>query len=174
MELYPHQKKFLADNPDKALLAFETGTGKTLCALEWIKLRSGKVHLIIVPKNIKEKWITDLENLPTSPQILAKVITKEEFKKTDTDEFTSVIVDEADFFSSPLFTKGRSQMAEKLYNMISKQNIQHVLLLTATPYRNQPHSIHTLLSYIGKAPRWKEWQAHTCQLMQLPYLPRPA
>lgn len=26
-ELYSHQRKFLQDNPNKALLAFETGTG---------------------------------------------------------------------------------------------------------------------------------------------------
>lgn len=65
-------------------------------------------------------------------------------------------------------------MAEKLYKMIQDQQIEHVLLLTATPYRNQPHSIHTLLSYIGKAPRWKEWQANTYEIKILPYLPRPA
>jgi len=173
MQLYDHQKKFLKDNPNKALLAFETGTGKTLCALEWMKLREKDYHLIICPKNIIQKWIDDCEKHNIDP-LKVLILTKEDFKKQDPVGVTSIIVDEADFFASPLFTKGRSQMAEKLYNMIAKQGIQNVLLLTATPYRNQPHSIHTLLSYIGKAPRWKEWQAHTYELKVLPYLPRPA
>lgn len=173
MELYPHQKKFLDDNPDKALLAFETGTGKSLCALEWMKApeREYELHLLVVPKNIKDKWEEDCRKHGVRNYT---VVTKEKFKQIDTKDYTSIIVDEADFFASPLFTKGRSQMAEKLYKMIAEQEIEHVLLLTATPYRNQPHSIHTLLSYIGQAPRWKEWQAKTYELKVLPYLPRPA
>lgn len=171
MKLYPHQEKFLKDNPDKALLAFETGTGKSLCALEWMKLRPNEHHLIIVPKNIVEKWSEDCikHNIRNFT-----VVTKENFKKMTTVDFTSVILDEADFFASPLFKKGRSQMAEKLYRMLMEQDIEHILLLTATPYRNQPHSIHTLLSYIGKAPRWKEWQSKMYEIKILPYLPRPA
>lgn len=173
MKLYPHQKKFLDENPNKALLAFETGTGKSLCALEWMKKRPNEYHLLICPKNIKQKWREDCREHKIDP-LKILILTKEEFKKGGYTAVTSVIVDEADFFASPLFTKGRSAMAEQLYTLIDKSKIKHVLLLTATPYRNQPHSIHTLLSYIGQAPRWKEWQAHTYQLMQLPYLPRPA
>lgn len=173
MQLYPHQKKFLDENPDKALLAFETGTGKSLCALEWMKKRPDEYHLLICPKNIKQKWLDDCREHKINPLKLL-ILTKEEFKKGGYTAITSVIVDEADFFASPLFTKGRSQMAEQMYTLIDKSMIKHVLLLTATPYRNQPHSIHTLLSYIGLAPRWKEWQAKTYELKVLPYLPRPA
>lgn len=136
-----------------------------------MKLRQSERHLIIVPKNIVEKWADDCIGHGIKH---FTVVTKENFKKLDTSDFTSVIVDEADFFASPLFKKGRSQMAEKLYKMLDEQKIEHVLLLTATPYRNQPHSIHTLLAYIDQAPRWKEWQTATYYLAQLPYLPRPA
>jgi hypothetical protein len=60
MELYQHQKEFLKDNPNKKLLAWETGVGKTLAACEWMKLRPYLPNAIVIcPKNIKQKWIND-------------------------------------------------------------------------------------------------------------------
>ena len=169
VNLYPFQEKFLSDNPNKALLAYETGCGKTLTAILWMKKRPVK-HLIIVPKNIKGKWQRDML---LHPDINCEVITKEDFKKYDSKDIPSLVVDEADFFGSALFIKGRSKLAEKLYNVI-KVNNPFTLLLTATPYRNAPHTIHTLLCYIHEAPAWKTWQGMCYELKMLPYLPRPA
>lgn len=169
--LYPHQSLFAKDNPNKALLAFDAGTGKTRCAFIFIDKRPGTNFLVIVPKNIKKRWIEDLST--NCPHSLCTVVTKEEFKKLDTKPFTGVVADEADFFSSPLFKKGRSQLSEKLYTMIKDQKIHHILLLTATPYRNNPHNIHTLLTYINKAPLWSAWQDNMYHLVYRPYTPRP-
>lgn len=162
-QLYPHQKQFLQENPNCGLLAYETGTGKTDTALHWMLKRPGVQFLIVVPKNIKKKW-----QLETTHD----VVTKEEFKKiTDFSKYSGVVVDEADFFASPLFTQGRSQMTEKMYNFTKK--LPYILLLTATPYRNNPHSIHSLLTYIKLAPDWKKWRNDMYQLVTRPYNPRP-
>jgi len=176
IKLYPHQQKFMEDNPNKALLAFDTGCGKTLTALLWINSRPKQKHLVIVPKNILGKWEKDIaEYLPKKIQV--EVITKENFKKYNPkpdQKANSIIVDEADFFGSQLFSKGRSKLAESLYNYLRNNKIEYVLLMTATPLRSAPHTIHTLLSYIGKAPLWKDWQ-HRCYSLEFrPYLQMPA
>lgn len=173
MQLYKHQEFFLKENPNHALLAFDTGTGKTLTALLWAEKRPNYNHLIVVPKNIKGKWIRDVEE---HGKITATIVTKEEFKtisKKNLQIHSSIIIDESDFFGSTLFTKGRSQLAEHLYNFIKEVN-PDVLLMTATPFRNAPHTIHTLLTYIHQAPKWAVWQNMCYKLMQLPYLPHPA
>lgn len=169
--LYPHQLAFAQKNENKCLLAFETGCGKSRCAFIFIDKRPTINFLVIVPKNIKKRWQQDLST--NCPHSLYTVVTKEEFKKLDTKPFTGVVFDEADFASAPLFKKGRSQLAEQLYNMIKQNSIHHILLLTATPYRNSPHNIHTLLTYINKAPLWSAWQDNLYHLVYRPYTPRP-
>jgi superfamily II DNA or RNA helicase len=169
MELYPHQKKFLDDSPDNALLAWDVGTGKTLAAILWLKKKNKVINLVIVPKNIKAKWERDMADYPLLP---CEIVTKEEFKKRPIEKPVDCIVfDEADYAGSALFTKGRSILSEHLYKTI-KAHMPYVLLMTATPFRNSPHTIHTLLSYIRQAPVWKEWQNKTYDLVKLPFMPR--
>lgn len=171
MKLYNHQQKFVDQNPNMALLSWEVGCGKSLAAMEWMKKRPGHYTVLVCPKNIKKKWIEDLERNNIDP-LRVIVLTKEEFKK-QANFITSpraIIVDEADFFSAPLFTKGRSQMVESLYNFIRINKIENILLLTATPFRNSPHNIHTLLTYLQQAPDWKSWRDKHYQLVSRPYL----
>lgn len=169
MILYPHQQKFLDDNPDKALLAFETGTGKTIAAVEWMKLRPSFRFFVVCPKQIKKQWIEAVDDIHSR----VIVVTKEEFKKLPLD-FDGIVVDEADQgFGSPLFTKGRSAMATTLYNWLRAHKTAPVLILSATPIRNAPHTAHTLLSYIQKSPDWKAYQSIQYHLVSRPYNPRP-
>lgn len=170
LTLYPHQEKFLKENPNKALLAWDTGTGKSLAAMEWMKKRPNEYFVIIVPKNIKAKWLKDIESMDPLRVLL---LTKEEFKTFPSRNWSGIVVDEADFFGSALFKKGRSELSEKLYNDIMHNNIEHVLLMTATPFRNQPHTIHSLFSYLDLAPTWKDWQSKHYALVRRPYNPRP-
>ena len=167
MILYPHQKNFLDKNPDKALICFETGTGKTLVAVEWLRPRQGNA-LVIVPKRIVNKWQKELGD------VKATIITKEQFKKVDFENPTAIVLDEAQFASSPLFTKQRSQISEKVYNLIKKYPNCPVLLLTATPISSSPANLHSLLCYIGEYTPWIEWRARFYSLERKPYLPRPA
>jgi superfamily II DNA or RNA helicase len=145
--LYNHQLRFLAQNPDKGLLVWSTGTGKTLTACEWRKKRNHlKNCLVITPKNIKEKWKRDLEENNTE----GTVLTYQEMKKKPLDHYDILIVDEAHNAASPLFYKQRSQISTTLYNLVKSKPEMPVLLLTATPIRSTPYNIHTLACYINK------------------------
>jgi len=159
--LYEHQKKFLNENPDQALLAWEAGTGKTRTAIEWLKKRDG-YPIIVVPKAIKSKWGDDLVKWGyTQP---ALILTKEEFKKGGFRmpllSKPILVVDEAHNFSSPLFTKQRSQLSESVYNFIQLDESIHRLFLTANPVRSSPANLHTLLTFMGVSISWKKWQEY--------------
>lgn len=167
INLYQHQKDFLALNLKKALVCFEAGTGKTKVAVEWLRDKQGNA-VVVVPKRIKLKWQKELED------IKAIVLTKEEWKKSDIKAASAVVIDEAHQHASPLFTKGRSQLATKTYNFIKDNPDMPVLLLTATPISSNPANLHTLLCYIGQFVPWKDWREKFYNLEMLPYLPRPA
>lgn len=173
MELYSHQQKFLKDNPDYAILCWETGTGKTHTAKMWMRdERRFPSAVIICPKQIKKDWAG---NTPFT-------FTFEEFKKakqlgTLPINPTAIIVDEADAMASPLFVaKARSQRTEALYEYIMENPQAHVLLLTATPVRSTPWNMHTLLVLARlKAPTsWKKYRELYFSLEYKPYLSRPA
>lgn len=167
MILRKHQKRILELNPDKALLCWEMRTGKSLPASIWTNQR-GNNGIIVCPKQLKKDW----EKL--NPE--AYVLSKEEFKKkwTDIVNPTSLVIDEAHTFGSALFTKQRSQLSTAMYNFI-KQNPQlPVLLLTATPIRNDPSSLHTLLCFIGLYIPWPKWRDRFYSLESRPYMPRMA
>lgn len=167
LNLYPHQRRFLARNPSNALLNWEMRTGKSLPASIWIDMpeRCGNTF-IITPKQNKKEW----ERYNTK----AKVLTKEEFKKTKITNPTAIVVDEIHYFASPLFIKGRSQLATKLYELIQEYPSMHVLGLSATPVRQDAWSLHTLLCYIGVYYDWKRWRDTFFEMKTMPYLRFPA
>lgn len=144
-KLYKHQERFLEKNPDKGLLLWEVGTGKTLAACEWIKLRPNRRALVVCPKAIIGKWKRDLHETGTK----ADVMTRDEIKKVDLTPYSVLVLDEAHDFASPLFNKQRSQRATKIYNHIKDHPKTNVLLLSGTPCRSSPWNIHTLACYIG-------------------------
>ncbi len=139
-ELYAHQKRFIAKNPDRALLLWEMQTGKTIAACEWIKLRPKKKTLVISPKTVVEKWKRELKDWGAK----ADVISMSQLHKIDLDPYTALIIDEAQHFASPLFAAGRSQRTERLYNFLRSRMDVHTLLLSATPVRSTPWNIHTI------------------------------
>ncbi len=79
----------------------------------------------------------------------ARVITRDNAKIVDISEYNAIVIDEAQDFSSPLFSKARSARATKIYNHIKQNPDTHILLLTATPVRSTPWNIHTLACYLG-------------------------
>jgi superfamily II DNA or RNA helicase len=170
MELRPYQAQFVDDNPPKAILAWEMRVGKSMPAAIWIdrKEQAGNTF-IITPKQNKKDW----ERMGTK----AKVLTKEEFKKTEIVNPTAIVIDELHYFASALFIrrgKGRSQLSNTLYELVKKYPECHVLGLTATPIRQDAWSLHTLLCYIGVYYDWKVWQKEFFNLEFRPYLQHPA
>lgn len=166
-ELMPHQERLVRENPAKRLVAWEMRVGKTLPAAKWVDLpeQRGNTFIITMKQN-KRDWI----DMGTS----AKVITKEEFKKADIVNPTAIVVDEAHNFASGLFIKGRSQLAAALYSLLKAYPDCHVLLLTATPVRQDAWSLHTLLCYVGIYYDWKEWRREFFSLKKMPFLRFPA
>lgn len=170
MELMPHQQRIVDMNPRKILLNWEMRCGKTLPATIWVDhhCRSGNTY-IITPKSNKEEWKRYGTN--------ATVLSKEEFKKTELGVPTAIVIDEAHHFASALFQrrgKGRSQLADKLYNLVRRYPEMDVMLLTATPVRNDAWSLHTLLCYIGVYYDWKKWRDEFFELRRMPFLKFPA
>lgn len=145
MKLYAHQQRFIDRNPDRALLVWETGTGKTVAACEWLKRRSRLPALVVCPKAIVEKWKKDLKTWGAK----ADVVSRDQFKKQNLTKYGAIVIDEAQDFASPLFDTGRSQRSVTMYNFIKSHPGAHVLCLTATPIRSTPWNIHTLGIYVG-------------------------
>lgn len=168
--LYKHQKDFLELNPDKAFIVWEGGTGKTIGACCWLAKGRDQDALVICNKRIIQKWKNELEKWETK----ATVISKEQFKKNPVYKWSAIVVDEADEFASPLFTKARSKLAEHLYQMVKSFPQMPVMLATATPVRSNPYNLHTLLCYLGIYYDWKDWRSEFFSLEYRPYLPRPA
>ncbi len=143
--LYKHQQAFIDKNPDKALLCFEAGTGKTVTAIAWLALRPNMPALVVAPLGVQLMWKTNLEEWG----VQADVITTDAVKKMDLSIYKTVVIDEAHNFSAPLFSKARSQRATIMYNFIKSNPDVHILCLSATPIRSHPENLHTLACYLG-------------------------
>lgn len=169
MKPYPHQEKFGKGYGDKAFLVHETGTGKTICACLWIKDGRDSDALVICPKRVVKKWNKALSDWGTK----ATVLSIEQFKNYPIKKWSSIVVDEADEFASPLFTRQRSKRSEFLYNLIKAHDVP-IALLTATPIRSNIWNLHTLLCFLGKYFDYKKWRDSFSKLEYRPYLPRPA
>lgn len=168
-KLFTHQQRIVDLNPAKILLDWEMRVGKTLPACHWIDAteQAGNTYIICKKAN-KHSWI--------EMKTKATVLTKEEFKKEDIKKPTAIVFDEAHYAASPLFLKGRSrsQIATKFYTLIREYPKCHIMLLTATPVRNDAWSLHTLLCYVGVYYDWKKWRDEFFELREMPYLRFPA
>lgn len=165
MNLLPHQQKFSQGYKNKALLAHEGGTGKTVCASVWLRDGRDSDALIICPKRVVNKWEQELKKWGTK----GTVISKENFKKMSIKAWSALVVDEADEFASPLFLKNRSALSTSLYKLVREYDMP-TLLLTATPIRSTPWNLHTLLCFMGIYIPWKEWREKFFQLERRPFL----
>lgn len=144
MKLYAHQEKFISRNPDRALLLWEFGLGKSIAGALWVKKREDRKALIVCPKAIVGKWGRELEKCGAT----ADVVSRDQVKKMDISAYRALVIDEAQDFASPLFSSGRSQRATKIYTHIKNHPDTHALLLTATPIRSSPWNCHTLACYL--------------------------
>lgn len=169
IEYYPHQQEFILANPEKAILAWEMRAGKSQPAAVWVDHPAqGNNAYIICPKQVKKDWLAF--------KTKAKVLTKEEFRKLrpKIKHPSAIVVDEAHYFGSPLFIKGRSGLAQELYTLVQEYPECHVLLLTATPIRQNAWSLHSLLCYVGIYYPWKTWRDEFFELKKMPFLRFPA
>ena len=154
MKLYPHQQKFIEENPSKHLLAYDTGLGKTYTSILWAKKNLFTTLLVICPKTIKDQWEDNLkEHLP---DIQTAVVTKEYFRdKFDKKQkVDGIIVDEAHVVASTT-----SKLHKELYKYLKKHNVAYRLFLTATPVLSKGSmNIYALTRLLGNdipLPKWR-------------------
>lgn len=150
IKLYKHQQELVDKNPDKWLLAWEVGTGKTYGALSLIKEKT----LCIVPKSLKEQWQEEDFDI--------EVYTKEEFKKVHKTlpKYDSIIIDEAHYFSGMQGLRKKSAMLKSMLLYIKMHNPKQILLLTGTPYLSTPWNIYALAEILGYKWDYKKFK-HT-------------
>jgi superfamily II DNA or RNA helicase len=149
MELFKHQKEFLAENPNKTSLVWSCGTGKSRAALLWAGEKNS-MPLIICPKALKTNWWRESQKAGVTVDIL----TKEEFRKKvkTLKSYKQVIVDEVhNGFLTPNF---KSQMSKALKWYLKHHNVPRVLLLSATVYTSSPWNIYNLAHYTGHDWNW--------------------
>lgn len=171
MNLLPHQAQFVDDNPARAILAWEMRVGKTWPAAIWIdRPEQGNRTYIFTPKSNKKDW----ERMNTRAIVYSKEESKKSAKAISAQKPTAIVVDEGHYYASPLFLKKRSQLATALYTIIKENPDCHILILTATPIRQDAWSLHTLLCYIGVYYDWKWWRDQFFEKKQMPFLRFPA
>ena len=143
-ELFQHQKDLLTKDPDKYLLCWDCGTGKTRSSIELMEQKTYDV-LVIVPKSLQANWkreITKWSNGKTSYNVMSK----ENFKKyaPELRRYDGVIVDEAHFFSGM-----KSGFSKILISYLKQHNIKYLYLLTATPFLSKPWNVYRLAEIMG-------------------------
>ncbi len=165
--LYDHQKKLLARDPRKSLIAWGTGSGKTTVAL---LLAKGST-LVVCPKTIKqaETWEREAKRLGLRAP---HVMTKEEFRLQVNSflwkkRYDTVILDEAHTLSgaSPDIrwrNKQREPRTSALYgaaySYLNATKPDRLYLLTATPIRSAM-SVWALGKLLGLAPDFYDWRS---------------
>ncbi len=153
MKLYNHQQKLLDKNPDKCLIAWEVGTGKTFMALSLTK--NAVYPIVICPKSLKEQWQEQCEY---------PVLTKEEFKLGKNSIISDcLIIDEAHFFFGMQSIKKKSGMLKALLAYIKKHNPPYIYLLTGTPYMSTPWNIYAAAEILGHKWNYMKYKRHFFQ-----------
>lgn len=150
MQLYPHQLKIINESPNKHLLAWGTGCGKTATAIKWADKKGGSA-LVICPKSLVDNWHREIGKWSDGKAKFI-VLSKEQFKSKHEDildTINSTLVDEVHHFSGY-----KSQLYKSLINFIKRHKIQNILLLTATPYRSTPFNIFCLANILGHNLNW--------------------
>jgi superfamily II DNA or RNA helicase len=148
IKLYKHQQSLVDINPDKWLLAWEVGTGKTYGALSLLKNKA----LVIVPKSLKKQWEKEKFDID--------IYTKEEFKKNhlSINKYKSLLIDEAHYFSGMQGLRKKSAMLKSILTYIKKHDPEQVFLLTGTPYLSTPWNIYALAEILGYKWDYKKFK----------------
>lgn len=141
-------------------------TGKTPIGILWADhpCRNENAYIVTRKANMKD-W--------GGYRPKAKLLSQHGFMQEDIVDPTALVIDEAHMFASPLFLKGRSARATKLYNLVRRYPDCDILLLTATPVKNDAWSLHSLLCFMGAYYDWKWWREEFFEREAMPFLTRP-
>lgn len=147
-KLYKHQQSIVDEFPQRRVLVWETGTGKSLAAMALARKVTMIEHaakvLVICPKSLKSDWQFRIKDLPDFKKW--HVVTKEEFKRdwAKLEEYVCVIVDECHYFHGM-----KSAMSKSLEKYFKKWNTPYRYMLTATPFRSSAWDIYRMCELLG-------------------------
>ena len=81
LNLFAHQEQFLQENKRKTMCIWETGTGKTITAIEWAKRAPHQppTTLVVCPKSLKKNWERNIAKYGGNYKF--SIMSKEEFKR---------------------------------------------------------------------------------------------
>jgi len=164
MKLYAHQQKLVDEAPDKHLLAWGCGSGKTIATL---KLASKSSTLVICPKSIKEQWCDEVKK--HSKSVYCFILTKEGFKKEapTLPKYDCIIVDEAHFFFGMTGFRKKSAMLKSLLAYIKKHNPEKIYLATATPYMSTPYNIYAAAQILGRQWDFRQYKEYFFNMVNM-------
>lgn len=160
--LYEHQKHLLETNPRRCLLAWETGTGKTLALLALVEKNADNA-LIVCPKGMKMQWKNKIEEYGVTKPCM--IMSKEEFRRDSPSlpSYHAVIIDEVHHFSGHT-----SKMHKNTVKYFKRTHPYFVWSGTATPYRREPFNIWALGVIHGTMPL--SWVKFRQQFYHIRYL----
>lgn len=149
MQLYRHQKELIAEAPNKHLLAFGTGTGKTAIAIRLAESKGSKI-LVSCPKALVCNWRDEIAKWSERANVSWEIFSKENLKKLDRTSADVVILDEGHFWAGI-----KSQLHKRTMKLI--KDVPHVYILTATPYLSSMWNIYALANLLGCKWHYREF-----------------
>jgi superfamily II DNA or RNA helicase len=145
MELFSHQKRIIEASPERCLLAWGTGVGKSRACTE-LAYKNCDSFLVICPKSLKEQWRREIEKWRANRNASWMVISKEEFRRDwdKLEKFDGVIIDEFHFFLGM-----KSQMMKSLLGYFKKHEVKYRWGATATPFLSSAWNIYVAARLLG-------------------------
>ena len=169
MGLYKHQQNLVDKNPNKHLLAWECGTGKSFASMALAERKQevlGETFgvLVICPKSLKDKWTKDILEYSRWTNEQFAVMSKEEFKKHHKTmrRYPVVVVDEAHFFYGMT-----SQLHKALLWYMDHHRIIYRYHLTATPYMRTMWNLYAAMRLMGLDIDYMDWKRRYFDQVQM-------
>lgn len=153
MKLYEHQIKIINEAPDKYGLFLGCGCGKTIIAIKLAEKKKCDA-LVICPKSLVENWQREIKKFGKG-NIKFGIYSKENFKKyiKEIPKYSTMIWDEAHYASGY-----KSQIHKATLAYIKRWDVEHIYLLTGTPYMANCWSVYALGIILGKNWTWYAWK----------------
>lgn len=160
-ELYDYQQEVLDLDRNRMGIAHDAGLGKSYTAMGLIE-KANNYTIIISPKKVGEEW----QERISSGMVNAEFFTKEQFKKEKRKYNVPItlVIDECHHYAN-----NKSMMFKHMLDFIKKNNVTHLYIMTATPYRSSwlnVYCYYLLLGLIEKSV-YKAWQEHFTEPMRM-------
>lgn len=154
---YRHQRDLIDASPDKRLVAFGCGAGKTRAVLQLARDKGGRV-LVVAPKTqvLDRTWEREME--ATGIEVPLKVVSKEQFKKGGIGPCSTLILDESHFavgvqpatrYQARVEIPRTSQIFDAVEAYIRLHRPGHVYLCSGTPFP-QPMALYAVARLLGE------------------------